>query len=345
MVSELFNRAAKSLRAPIPPQTPVAGWKELPIAENNEPLVPLGPFSAYPQIFQDAIYQGERASSPYGRDELEGALLTPFVREGVAEKLAKAAEFLPEGYALMVWDSYRTLEVQKSLYDDFYEQLIEKKSLTPEEATIEAQRFVSLPSSDPKKPSPHNTGGAVDLTLVKFTPEAWEEMKKLNEQLKSDDWKTIYTAELRRQQLLREQSAPVNMGTVFDEVAPQTETRYYETKANPTPAEQEIRDNRRILFHALEKAGFSNYPDEWWHFDSGNQFAAIRTGQPAVYGAGAFTQECREWEDMRRWHGIPKLKDGPSAEELKVFKAAFADDAAGQRQTAHPKASRLQITG
>ena len=353
MVSRPFNNVAKSLSAPIPPQSPVDGWKSLPIQECGEPLVPLGPFSAYPEIFQDAIYAGERLSSPYAEGELDGALMTPFVREGIAEKLAEAAKHLPEGYALMIWDSYRPLAVQQALYDDFYKQLVNTKGLSPDEATIEAQRFVSIPSSDQAKPSPHNTGGSVDLTLIKFADDCLPELKQLNEDLKSDDWQLVYRAEMRRQQLLREKSTPVNMGTAFDEVSPKTATRFFEEKlaaGSLGSDEEECLKNRRILFNALEQAGLRNYPEEWWHFDSGNQFEAIRTGHSAIYGAAPFTQACREWEDMRRWHflGVPQMQQGaaPTTQELEIFEKAFSSGkkAVDLHHTIHPKASRLQVS-
>src|ERR1700722_374175 len=83
--------------APIPPSRPMAGWKDTPInqagAAFNEPLVPLGiftedyPHTYCPEIFSDRIYYGERDTSPYKVGELDGALLTSFVREGVAKRL------------------------------------------------------------------------------------------------------------------------------------------------------------------------------------------------------------------------------------------------------------------
>lgn len=352
MLQKPFNIATKSLCAPIPPLKGVTGWKELPLQECGEPLVPLGPFSAYPMIFQDAIYQGERSSSPYRPNELNGCLITPFVRQGIAEKLAAAAKLLPEGYALMIWDSYRPLAVQQALYDDFYQQLVDKKGLSPEEATVEAQRFVSIPSKDPAKPPPHNTGGTVDLTIVKFPEECWEELKKLERDLSSSDWKTVYTAELRRLELLREKAKPLNMGTVFDEVSARTLTRYYEEKLETgtlTSEEQECLQNRRLLFNVMQQVGLSNYPEEWWHFDGSNQFDSIRTGRPAIYGAAAWTQECQEWEDMRRWHllGVPQTGSRPpSPEALAIFEKAFKKDRKNGdlHYSLHPTASRLQIT-
>src|SRR5437868_4289545 len=175
------ERAADFMNTPIPQDTPVAGWKQHPVSDNGEKLVAIGPFSDYPQIFQDMVYFGERKqSSPYGLRELKGSLLTPFMREGVARRLAGAAAKLPEGYALMVWDPYRTLEVQTSLFNYRVGELMDMHrgdaSYTEAMAQQEAQIVVSIPSADPKKPSPHNTGGAVDLTIVKFAPAAWDEM-------------------------------------------------------------------------------------------------------------------------------------------------------------------------
>lgn len=311
-VKEEYNRATREtvdLAAPIGPQKGVDGWKDLPIAENGEKLVPLGVFSEHNKIFSDGIYFGEGASSPYKLHELNGALLTPFVREGVAQRLAHAASLLPDGYAFMVWDSYRPLEVQQALFDDYYNQLVDKKGMEPEKAKVEAQRFVSIPSTDATKPPPHNTGGAVDLTIVHFTPEAWQEMQQLEKEIaaadKKDDWQAVYKAEMRRLQLLHE-ATPLDMGTAFDQVSPETLTRFYEEKVENgetlSTADQARLENRRMFVNAMQAAGFSNYPEEWWHFDYGNQFAAARTGEPAVYGAAAFTQENAEWEEMRAKH-------------------------------------------
>jgi D-alanyl-D-alanine dipeptidase len=343
-----FNSAAKTLSAPIPPLTPVVGWKTVPIQECGEPLVPLGAFSEQTQIFQDSIYYGERTSSPYEQDEIKGSLITCFVREGVAKKLEAASKLLPEGYALLVWDSYRPLTVQKSLFDDFHQQLVTEKKLSAEEASQQAQQFVSIPSSDPTKPSPHNTGASVDLTIVKFSPEDWQEIKQLNEQLKSDDWKIVYQAEMRRQQIVREKSIPLEMGTAFDEVSPKTATRFYEEKSEHTAEEQECLHNRRLLFNVMKTAGFTNYNEEWWHFDSGNQFNAIQTGETAKYGAATFSKECLEWEAMRHGHytGTKMMQqDLSSAQETEVYKTALvtAQKTGNIRSTGHGKGRRLEV--
>lgn len=98
-----------ALDQPIGELGSVDGWKQLPIEECSEPLVPLGAFSNYPQIATDSIYVGERHSSPYPCAELQNAMFTIFVREGVAKQLAKATELLPKAHMLLVWDAYRPL--------------------------------------------------------------------------------------------------------------------------------------------------------------------------------------------------------------------------------------------
>lgn len=301
-------KAPPDLAAPIAPQKGVDGWKTLPIVECGEKLVPVGLFSDHNKIFSDAIYFGEGASSPYKTQEIKGALITSFVREGVAKRLAVAASLLPEGHAFLMWDSYRPLQVQQALFDDYYNQLV-KKGADPEQAKVDAQKFVSIPSTDPTRPPPHNTGGAVDLTIVKFSDAAWKEMQQLSKEIveadKKDDWQGVYRAEMRRLELLHH-AKPLDMGTAFDQVSPETLTRFYEEKVEKGEAlskEDKARlDNRRLFVNVMQAAGFSNYPEEWWHFDHGNQFAAARTGEPAIYGAAKLTLENAEWEEKRLGH-------------------------------------------
>ncbi|WP_086381977.1 M15 family metallopeptidase [Caballeronia sordidicola] len=43
--------------------------------------------------------------------------------------------------------------------------------------------------------------------------------------------------------------------------------------------------NRKILANAMERAGFVNYPSEWWHWSYGDRYWAVVTQQAqAVYG-------------------------------------------------------------
>ena len=75
------------------------------------------------------------------------------------------------------------------------------------------------------------------------------------------------------------------MGSAFDEFTDRTSTAYYENEKNEV-----IRDNRRMLFHVMTEAGFTNLPSEWWHFDYGDRFWGFYNNCPAIY-RGAFTKE------------------------------------------------------
>jgi len=47
----------------------------------------------------------------------------------------------------------------------------------------------------------------------------------------------------------------------------------------------EHRNNRKILYEAMIKAGFANYPLEWWHYSYGDRMWAAYTGRSeCIYG-------------------------------------------------------------
>ncbi len=355
--SAFINLAYGLKYNPIPVYAPMGGWKDIPVEECGEPLVALGAFSDYGQIFTDNIYWSERSSSPYNQGELEGSLITCFVRQGIAEKLAEASKNLPPKHSFLVWDTYRTLGTQQALYEDFKGQLMDKKGFSEEEATEAAQRFVSIPSTDPSRPSPHNTGASVDLTIVKFTDEGWNLLQALQSDLASGDSNLVYKAEMERLRILREESIELAMGTRFDEVAEATATRHYEEIAQGhalTGAEKEILNNRRLLVDALKDVGMSNYPEEWWHFDFGNQFHASRTGDKVIYGAAEFSQRNHEWEIMRQNHfngsqywresgNFPVADKFGVADDTTLFVKKTAQQTGDMAITRHQKARRLDV--
>ena len=75
------------------------------------------------------------------------------------------------------------------------------------------------------------------------------------------------------------------MGTAFDAFTDRTYTAYFENEKEET-----VKENRRMLYHVMNGAGFTNLPSEWWHFDYGDRFWAFYRKKPAVYG-GVFTKE------------------------------------------------------
>lgn len=171
--------------------------------------------------------------------QITGAINTCYLRPEVISRLHQAAQAVDDaGYRLTVLDGWRPPKVQQSLYHDLYSSIQQQ---LPQESEHEwhhqTQFFVSWPSEDKLCPSPHLTGGAVDVTL-------------------SD-----------------KAGNPLNMGSAFDDPTPEAYVDAYEQ----TPGD--IRERRRILYQAMQQAGFSSLPTEWWHFDYGNQNWAFFSNQ------------------------------------------------------------------
>ncbi len=224
----------------IPALTSSKGWKEVLIKENREKLVALN------SLEPDLIH----VDPQYLKQDIPHALSIMYLRDGAANRLVKAAKLLPKGLKFLVWDAWRSLEVQQSLFDEFKKRLHkENPDWNDEKLNTETQTYVSLPSRNPSRPSPHNTGGAVDLSVCDF------------------------------------QNKPLSMGVTFDFFGKEASTNYYETLESTNSEQVLSRNNRRLLFHVMTYAGFTNYNEEYWHFDFGNQFDAIRKHTFAVYGS------------------------------------------------------------
>lgn len=105
----------------------------------------------------------------YADAGIDGAIRTCYLRAEVIERLLAAADSVArEGYRLQVLDGWRPPAVQRALYRDIFQQLVMRH---PEDSDDErhrrTQHFVSLPSIWPERPSPHLTGGSVDVTLMR----------------------------------------------------------------------------------------------------------------------------------------------------------------------------------
>jgi len=231
-----------------PIATPVARWdwpqsQTQPIEECGEPLVPMG-------LVPEKIL----VSPQYFLQKLDGALPDVLCREAVLTRLTAAGEELPRGFRFVVYDCWRPLGVQRLLFDEQKEEMRKRNpGATQAELTDMALIYVALPSTDPLKPSPHNTGGAIDLSIVDAD------------------------------------NRPLDMGGAYDEASEISATMYFEKKLAMGEAlsRAEIRacENRRLLYGIMTRAGFTNYIDEWWHFDYGNQNWAWASGAgPAIYG-------------------------------------------------------------
>jgi D-alanyl-D-alanine dipeptidase len=220
----------------------------------SEPLVDLSGFG----IACESYYaRTDGLNAPYYR-AIVGAPQTVHAREGVGRRLETVNEALaPAGLELLVWDGYRPLGVQIALWEFFLGEAARVLGAdAPEADRIE---FTRTYCSDPRGFDPgdhrtwplHLTGGSVDLTLR------------------------------------RKGGEPLFMGGVFDDPAPLSHTAFFEpgAVASEPLSHAEARANRRLLFWAMEDAGFVNFHAEWWHFDFGGQLWAVgeaaRKARPA----------------------------------------------------------------
>lgn len=191
---------------------------------------------------------GILCDSQYYANGIAGALKDCYARETVVHKLLNAQDLLPDGLRFKVYDAYRPIEVQQRLWN-YYRNCIKIKEpgLTDEELDRRTGFFVSKPSFDENRPSLHNTGGAVDLTIM--TKDGYA----------------------------------LNMGTLFDDFTDRAWTNHFEDNYEKAEHNTEVRDNRRLLYDVMTHVGFTNLPSEWWHYDYGTKFWAYFTGKRALY--------------------------------------------------------------
>ncbi len=218
------------------PAPPFEDWERVPPPrECGEPFV--DPTLLSPKIVFGAAYLTQG---------LPGAMDRCLVREGVAQRLVKAAQQLPQGWSLLIFDSLRPFSVQKALYDQFRQVIVqERPQASPAELEMILDEFVAKPVKRPDRPSPHATGGAVDLTLCR-------------------------------------DGVALDMGTGFDDFTNLAHTDWLEQSCPPHL--KEPRDHRRILYHLMESVGLVNYASEWWHYAYGERQWAVRTGKTPIYG-------------------------------------------------------------
>ena len=186
----------------------------------------------------------------YLRQGLDGALDRCWVREGMWERLRCVLALLPERYSLLIFDGLRPLRVQRAIYDQFKTVIQEEHpGISAAELELILEDYVARPVKRLDRPAPHTTGGAVDLTLCL-------------------------------------DGTPMDMGTGFDNLTSQAHTDWFERTDG---GRETMRDQRRLLFHVMEAAGFVNYGCEWWHYSYGDrQWARQKKGVP-IYG---FCPEC-----------------------------------------------------
>ncbi|PIR62881.1 MAG: D-alanyl-D-alanine dipeptidase [Candidatus Pacebacteria bacterium CG10_big_fil_rev_8_21_14_0_10_42_12] len=226
---------------PIPEPKSTDGWQQVEIQDVDEQMISLSEHGGPRIVVRPAYYE---AGFCNGEEE-------QMVRESLFYALQKAANALPEGYKLVILDGWRSIELQQEIYDRHYKSLLKAyPTLSPDELHELCQLFVSLPSDDEARPSPHYTGSAVDVTIQD------------------------------------EKGNLLWMGSEFDSFTEKDAIDYFE---NPwlTLSEHDklAQRNRRLLYYVMvEVAGLIPNKEEWYHFDGWNQRAAKVRGGVAIHG-------------------------------------------------------------
>lgn len=154
------------------------------------------------------------------------------LRKSVYEKLLEALNYLPNNYKLKVLDAFRPLNIQKELYIKYKDKIIKDFKLE-NKSEEEKEAIISKFVSIPQEDI-YNVPYHTTGGIVDIT--------------------------------LVKDSKDVNLGIEFDEFSDKTNTSYYENTD-----EEEIKNNRRLLYSVMIKAGFTNLPSECWHFDYGDK--------------------------------------------------------------------------
>lgn len=233
-------------------------WRNIPIEENGELLLEVPEKSVHPFYAVDLGIHDDRRV---------------YLRERVLEKFFVACDIARRsGHDLIVYDGWRSIDVQKKLFwrymleftvprlrmQDVFAGCVSpedvQRKFTNLPATLQTtmrelnRTYVSWPSSDPLCPSPHTTGGAIDVWLYK-------------------------------------EGHPVNLGVPFDWMEASAGAFYHLKlfRKRFVPNDTAVSMRRNILLNAMTRAGFSCYGPEIWHFNFGNQMDALVRGGHARY--------------------------------------------------------------
>ena len=197
----------------------------------------------------DNHYNG--ALNPPYYERIPGSIAGLFVRQSVADKLrAVNTRLAGAEIELYLFDAWRPQAVQRHFHDVWFPAWLSKRQpeLAGRALVEEVEKYWSAPTAGASSPSPHSTGGAVDLTL-----------------------RFIATRQ------------PLFMGGLFDDVTDDAWTDSFERRTLVSMSDEEACANRRLLYWVMSEAGFANNPTEWWHFSWGDQMWARLSGQPAAH--------------------------------------------------------------
>ena len=206
----------------------------IPVKENHENLVDL--------TKQKEIYLGPSPEIPNNKNYT-------FMRKTVYEKLLNAEKSLPDGIHFCLYEGYRSLELQKILFETQYNaNKLRHKDWLLSDVFKETTKLISpvINLDGTNNIPPHSTGGAIDVYLINDKGEP------LDLGIHPKDW-----MEDKDDSLSLTDSLSISITA---------------------------KKNRKIMSDALIQQGFVNYPTEYWHWSYGDKYWAFMKNQPyAIY--------------------------------------------------------------
>lgn len=167
-----------------------------------------------------------------------------------AQALARAQRtLLRRGYTLKVYDCYRPQRAVNHFVrwgEDLRDQKMKKEFYPRLDKSVLFNGYIARKSG-------HSRGSTVDLTVVRL-PKFWQRQYRPGEPL--------VECYLPRKQRFPDTS--IDMGTGYDCLDTQANTD------DPRVTGQ-ARANRVMLREVLNQVGFTNFPNEWWHYTLRNE--------------------------------------------------------------------------
>ena len=106
-----------------------------------------------PMVRVETVHRRIEVIAHYSLGGWKNSIDSCWLRPEVALRLASVADSLPDRFGLVIYDGWRPRALQEELYTTAFAD----PSVPP--------GFLAEPSQDINHPAPHETGGAVDLTL------------------------------------------------------------------------------------------------------------------------------------------------------------------------------------
>ena len=229
-------------------------WNNIKINECNEPLdsIPSSIFRLTPHPYMSL-------GAPYLIGEDPWSL-----RKSVLKRLIAAQQYLSESnphLQLALFDAWRPISVQNFMFNYTIKETCKSRGFDINDHSVkgnlneiieEVNRFWAKPTTNPSTPPPHSTGAAIDLTLADMSGN------------------------------------PLDLGGEIDFIGAESSPDFYKKDylRFPCSEHQVFQSRRSLLFSVMEKAGFVQHPNEWWHFSYGDQlWSWLRKEGNAIYGA------------------------------------------------------------